>query len=95
MKETYKSEFLVFFRYFIECYFIPSISFVEVINVVREYKRAEDEEHIQGLLRESTVLFEKEEWDFVQEFVKTHGMRSLSNEKPKKLIELIIQELSL
>ncbi|NEW09153.1 hypothetical protein GK047_24570 [Paenibacillus sp. SYP-B3998] len=94
LKSSYKGEFLVFFRYFIEGYLIPRVKFEELMEVVKDFRSRENEEFVNGLLREANLLFEKKDWDFVKSFVKTHGKRGLSNDRPKIMIEVLIEGLS-
>jgi hypothetical protein len=93
LKEHYKGEFLVYLGYFIECYFVQGYGYDELPRLIREYKNNEVSSQVEGLLRELILIKEKDDWDYVQQFVRKHGMRLLPHEKLKAMVDLLINVL--
>ncbi len=94
LRKHYKGEFLVYFRSFVEGYFVPGYGYDELPRLIKEYKRNEISSTQDGLLRELTLIKEKDDWDYVQQFVRQHGLRLLSHEKLKSMVDLLINELA-
>ena len=94
LRKHYKDEFLVYLRNFIECYFVQGYGYDELPRLIKEYKKNEPYPLSEGLLRELTHIKEADDWDYVQQFVRKHGMRLLNHEKLRSMVEILINELS-
>ncbi|MFD2614344.1 hypothetical protein [Paenibacillus gansuensis] len=83
LKRTYPYEVHIYFRYFAECYLIPSVKFENIRWIIEDLKNRENKDLIDGLAREAKLLRDKENWDYVKKFIKKHALRSLDKDKPK------------
>lgn len=91
--KTYNNEFPVFVRYFVDCYLIQGVDFVNLAETVSYFKEQEKNHMVNGLRRETLLLKEKGDMEFVKSIVKKHAMRNLKGEKPKIFIETILKIL--
>jgi|GEM_PF-1402444 len=94
LKQHYKNEFLIYFRNFVECYFVPGYNYDELPTIIKRYIDNEVSSMSDGLLRELLLIKESKDWNYVQQFVRKHGMRLLSHEKLEKMIALLIESLN-
>ena len=93
LKSHYKDEFLVYFRYFIECYFVPANNYDELPTIIKRYMKDEVSSKSEGLLKELLLVKEVGDWDYTQQFVRKYGMRLLSHEKLEAMVDLLSSEL--
>lgn len=94
LRKHYKGEFFIDFRYFVECYFAQGYGYDELPRIIKLYKEKEIPSSSEDLLRELNLIKERDDWDYVQKFVRKHGMRKLSHEKLKAMVDLMINELT-
>lgn len=82
------------FKYFLLCYFNMSADYSDLEQLALEYKNNETEDNCQQLIEELHSIVMMENWEFIRQFVKEHGMRNLSDERIKKMIEIVLKGLS-
>jgi hypothetical protein len=74
------------------CYFNQSFDFVELKELVREF-RTEPEEIKEKLLKELNELISTGDWEHVRNYIEKYGSRSVDNDKAKWIVETIIKGL--
>ncbi|KUO75462.1 MAG: hypothetical protein APF77_22510 [Clostridia bacterium BRH_c25] len=94
LRQYYKEEFLVYFRYFVEGYFVPGYGYDELPRLIKEFREKEPSSSSEGLARELILIKESGDWDYIQQFVRKHGMRLLNHEKLEKMVDMLIESLS-
>lgn len=81
------------FKYFLECYFVPSYNYNELEEIAEEFKNSESLETSKKLLQELKHILNLDDWVKTQEFVLEFGMRKYDVDKTKGMVRLIIQGL--
>lgn len=90
---NYRGDFLEHFRYFLECYFVSGFNYDDLPKIINEYKKTESIDNLEGSKREMNIILELNDWQYIEHFVKKHGLRVLPEEKLKNLVELISTKL--
>ena len=80
-------------KYFLECYFVSSIDFNEILELANEFKKSESTETIVKLTVELRGIKDNGNWREIQEFVLLCGMRDYDLNKTKELVEQLLQGL--
>jgi hypothetical protein len=81
------------FKYFLECYFVPSMNYDDVKDLTHDFVEAENNDTVKKLSSELNEIICTSNWHEVQKFVLTYGMRSYDVNKTKGLVEQILNGL--
>lgn len=81
------------FKYFLECYFNVSANYDELDRLINEFNSSENQKYRQQLRFELEQILQLDNWNVVQKFVKSYGMRNMNEEKLKWLILRILNNL--
>jgi hypothetical protein len=78
------------FKYFLECYFNVSANYDELEQLIEEFNISEGEKYRKQLKMELELILQQGNWDAVKEFVRKHGMRNMSHDKLKWVVNNIL-----
>jgi succinate dehydrogenase flavin-adding protein (antitoxin of CptAB toxin-antitoxin module) len=82
------------FRYFLECYFNPSAKYEELETLVKEFNSTEESKYRQKLQQELEQIFQLDDWDNIQEFVRKYAMRKINSDRLTWFIRTILHNLN-
>ncbi len=80
-------------RYFLECYFNVSCDYSELDSIINECRESENEEYIRELKEEIRLILLANDMGFVRIFIKKYGMRTMTDDKSRWLINQIIDKI--
>jgi len=80
-------------RYFLECYFNISCDYSELDSIINECRESENEEYIRELKEEVRLILLANDMEFIVNFIKKYGMRTMTDDKSRWLINQIMDKI--
>lgn len=87
MDKMIKAKDLSKLIYFFECYFNISADYLELDELIDEYKQTESREFVDDLKGEITLLLSINDIKYIRDFIKKYGMRNIQDDK--KIISIL------
>ncbi|MFN2747257.1 hypothetical protein ACINLE_18920 [Bacillus sp. z60-18] len=82
------------FKYFLECYFNPSMDFSDIRDLAEDYRKDESDNNIKMFLYELHEIKNNEQWNAANNFIREHGMRNLNQKQIKQMVDTLIKVLN-